>query len=270
MADLYVHGYAELILHYRSEKELIPHLKAIPAALRSYDPNRKVWIFTINAIPAVQNAGRRANVDITMRRAYNQMLPVGNMGPTIKKEIFAECITDSGASLVEGIYESGRWETLVTRELLENFFASLSYPTKKLPVGQTAYEILGVGQNVSNEQLKKSFRELCHIHHPDKGGTQENFMAIMNAYRALENPALRSRYDAAMKIAALGSLKQSAIPQKRVEIKRRGTFRVEMARMRPFNIVTKITKWTPDINSRGRETTARCHLPTQTFEVEEL
>ncbi len=57
------------------------------------------------------------------------------------------------------------------------------------------YEILGVKKNASEEEIKKSFRRLAHEYHPDKGGDQQKFKDINEAYQVLGDKEKRSRYD---------------------------------------------------------------------------
>ncbi|MBI4122076.1 MAG: molecular chaperone DnaJ [Parcubacteria group bacterium] len=58
------------------------------------------------------------------------------------------------------------------------------------------YNILGVGKNASEEDIKKAFRKLAHQHHPDKaGGNVEKFKEINEAYQVLGNADKRRQYD---------------------------------------------------------------------------
>lgn len=57
------------------------------------------------------------------------------------------------------------------------------------------YEILGVSKSASQEEIKKSFRRLAMVHHPDKGGKEENFKNIQKAYEVLGDPEKRREYD---------------------------------------------------------------------------
>jgi curved DNA-binding protein len=58
------------------------------------------------------------------------------------------------------------------------------------------YEILGVSQTATPEQLKSAFRQLAKKHHPDLGGDQEKFKQLNTAYDILNDPQKRAYYDA--------------------------------------------------------------------------
>lgn len=57
------------------------------------------------------------------------------------------------------------------------------------------YSILGVPRTASQEEIKRAFRKLAMQHHPDKGGNEEMFKQINEAYDTLGNPQKRSQYD---------------------------------------------------------------------------
>jgi curved DNA-binding protein len=57
------------------------------------------------------------------------------------------------------------------------------------------YNILGVGENASPDEIKKAYRKLANQHHPDKGGDQAKFKDISVAYDTLSNAQKKAEYD---------------------------------------------------------------------------
>ena len=58
------------------------------------------------------------------------------------------------------------------------------------------YEVLGVGKDASADEIKKAFRRLAVLHHPDKeGGDETKFKELNEAYEVLKDSEKRQRYD---------------------------------------------------------------------------
>lgn len=58
------------------------------------------------------------------------------------------------------------------------------------------YKILGVNKDASEEEIKKAFRKLAHVHHPDKsGGDESKFKEASEAYAVLSDKKKRAQYD---------------------------------------------------------------------------
>ncbi|HEX8591217.1 MAG TPA: molecular chaperone DnaJ [Candidatus Paceibacterota bacterium] len=57
------------------------------------------------------------------------------------------------------------------------------------------YDILGVDRKASKDEVKKAFRKLAQQHHPDKGGSEDTFKEITEAYSVLSDDKKRREYD---------------------------------------------------------------------------
>ncbi len=61
------------------------------------------------------------------------------------------------------------------------------------------YELLGVGRNATEQELKSAYKRLAIRHHPDKNpgdaAAEETFKEVAEAYGVLSNAEQRARYD---------------------------------------------------------------------------
>lgn len=57
------------------------------------------------------------------------------------------------------------------------------------------YDLLGVDAKATLKEIKRAYRDLSKEHHPDKGGDEEIFKKIKEAYETLSDEGKRAAYD---------------------------------------------------------------------------
>jgi molecular chaperone DnaJ len=74
--------------------------------------------------------------------------------------------------------------------------------------GKDFYQVLGVAEKASQDEIKKAYRKLAKKHHPDANpndaSAAERFKEIGEAYSVLSDPAKRKQYDQMRKLGGLG------------------------------------------------------------------
>ena len=58
------------------------------------------------------------------------------------------------------------------------------------------YEVLGIGRDATDDDIRKAYRRLAREHHPDVSGdpaAEERFKEVAGAYEILSDPQKRAR-----------------------------------------------------------------------------
>ncbi len=68
-----------------------------------------------------------------------------------------------------------------------------------MPQSKSFYEVLGVGENATQEEIQAAYRKLAVKYHPDKNPgdqqAEEKFKELGRAYAVLSDPGQRAQYD---------------------------------------------------------------------------
>ena len=57
------------------------------------------------------------------------------------------------------------------------------------------YEVLGIAKGATDDEIKKAYRKKAIEHHPDKGGDENLFKEVAEAYETLSDPNKKQMYD---------------------------------------------------------------------------
>jgi DnaJ-class molecular chaperone len=71
----------------------------------------------------------------------------------------------------------------------------LTKPASASATSRDYYKVLGVRRDDSAKDIQRAYRKLALRHHPDKGGNEETFKKINEAYDVLSDDTKRRQYD---------------------------------------------------------------------------
>jgi len=108
---------------------------------------------------------------------------------------FLEKYESSVSDFERAIEQAGFWGTDADVKGLEAELEQAVEALKRSMRKDYHYKILGIQRDCSIDEIKKAYRRESLKHHPDKGGDEEKFKIIGEAYSVLSDPLSRARYN---------------------------------------------------------------------------
>ena len=78
---------------------------------------------------------------------------------------------------------------------MKHFYLNKKKIEIKMSSSPNFYDLLDIPKDASSNDIKKAYRKLAVKHHPDKGGNEDEFKKISEAYDVLSNEEKRKQYD---------------------------------------------------------------------------
>ena len=57
------------------------------------------------------------------------------------------------------------------------------------------YNVLGVSEEATRDEIDRQYKREAHKHHPDRGGSEERMKSLNEAYAVLKDASNRETYD---------------------------------------------------------------------------
>lgn len=178
---------------------LVTQIRALPVSERKYDPAKRVWLVDPKYGQAIAKWIEKYAGEVVSVPPYYQTSVQKVMRIFEVKYIGACKVRDDGNSTAFGLV--GRdWTLILFETVLRNWFDQTDANAAPSNI-KTLYQVLGISQHASLEDLKTGYRRMSKQWHPDickEPNATEVFLQIQEAYEMLSNPDKRARYDAGL------------------------------------------------------------------------
>ena len=118
---------------------------------------------------------------------------------TIKLEYLGRCKTKDDKPSAASAWADGSWSVLILESALRGYFEKEQSNDSE----QTYYNVLGVSQESTADEIKKAFRRVSRQWHPDvcrEQGAQEMFIKINEANNVLSDEIKRKKYNFMLRV----------------------------------------------------------------------
>jgi len=61
--------------------------------------------------------------------------------------------------------------------------------------GKNYYDVLGISEDATRDEIDRQYKREAHKHHPDRGGSEERMKSLNEAYAVLKDASNRETYD---------------------------------------------------------------------------
>jgi hypothetical protein len=275
--SIFVAG-SDYAIKFQKDDKLTEALKnAIPPSDRNWHKTQYVWLISPDEI------GMAINV-IRLHTGHPLDLPVEKPStPEVMEKTFVleylGATKDRGKSKSAYGSVNGQWASEFPEEVLKDFFEGRE--ADQSPSGlQTFYQVLCVLEKATPEEIKKAYKRLALHNHPDvnkEPDAHETFIKINEAYKVLNDPEQKRRYDAGLYFEREGQSQGWATkimgrprggyqfgyraPLRCGEITARGTVRLMRF------VVQEILKWDDVTNRDGKVMSSTWPKGADTFQT---
>lgn len=191
-----------LVLRSKYHDILVQQIKALPAADRKWDKDKRAWLI------APQH-GQRVATWVAQYLGEIVMVPQVRAKPkielkTLEVRYIGACKERGGEWLAYG-WVNGEWSVIFSEDVLREWFEGKSPVATGHTNAITLYGVLGIPQTADAEAAKIAYRRMARQWHPDvckEPDAEERFKRINEAYQVISDPKKRARYDAGLALEA--------------------------------------------------------------------